>query len=100
MESSLFTKELGIRSLPHSLRRQCRLFSSGGGIEARVLALRDEYQDDQDKVIGLVLSHIKVASKAKMVLALLEYLKTSALSLTSEGRLRDVLRGLASLESK
>ena len=77
-----------------------RVFSSSAGVEARVLALWDEYQDDLDKVVGLVLSNIKVASKAKMVLALLEYLKASATRLTSDGSMTDVLRGLASLESK
>lgn len=77
-----------------------KVFSSGAGIEARVLALRDEYKDDLDKVVALVLSHIKVAGKVKMVLALLDYVKNSGLSLIGEGRLKKVMQGLASLESK
>jgi acetyl-CoA carboxylase / biotin carboxylase 1 len=73
----------------------------GGSIEARVLALREQHKDDLEKVAGLVLSHIKVQSKAKLVLALLEYVKTSGLNVSNpEGKLYKVLQNLASLESK
>jgi acetyl-CoA carboxylase/biotin carboxylase 1 len=73
----------------------------GGSIEARVLALREQHKDDLDKVIGLVLSHIKVQSKAKLVLALLDYVKTSGLTVSNpESQLYNVLQGLAVLEAK
>jgi len=73
----------------------------GGSIEARVLALREQYRDDLEKVVGLVLSHIKVQSKAKCVLALLDYVKISGLNVSNpEGRLYQILQDLASLESK
>lgn len=73
----------------------------GGSIEARVLALREEYKDDLDKVIGLVLSHIKAPSKVKLVLALLDYVKSSGLSVSKpDSRLYKVLQSLALLETK
>jgi acetyl-CoA carboxylase/biotin carboxylase 1 len=76
-----------------------RLF--GGSIEARILALREQYKDDLDIAVGLVLSHIKVQSKAKLVLALLEYVKTSGLNVAQpESPLFKVLNDLASLEAK
>ncbi|KIY53020.1 hypothetical protein FISHEDRAFT_55652 [Fistulina hepatica ATCC 64428] len=76
-----------------------RLF--GGSIETRVLALREQHKDDLDKVAALVLSHIKVQSKAKLVLALLDYVKTNNLNVASaESRLSTVLQNLATLEAK
>ena len=73
----------------------------GGSIEARVLALREQYKDDLDTAVGLVLSHIKVQSKAKLILALLEYVKTSGLNVSQpESSLFKVLNDLASLEAK
>jgi acetyl-CoA carboxylase/biotin carboxylase 1 len=73
----------------------------GGSIEARILSLREQYKDDLDKVISLVLSHIKAPSKAKLVLALLDYVKTSGLPVSKpESRLYQVLQGLALLETK
>jgi acetyl-CoA carboxylase/biotin carboxylase 1 len=73
----------------------------GGSIEARVLALRAQYKDDLEKAIGFVLSHIKVQSKLKLVLALLDYVKTSGLAVSNpDNRLHKVLQGLAVLEAK
>ncbi|RDB23409.1 Acetyl-CoA carboxylase [Hypsizygus marmoreus] len=73
----------------------------GGSIEARVLALREQHKDNLDKVVGLVLSHIKAQSKAKLVLALLDYVKTSGLNVSNtEGRLYKALQDLAALEAK
>lgn len=73
----------------------------GGSIEARVLSLREQYKDDLDKVVGLVLSHIKAQSKVKLVLALLDYVKSSGLPVAKpESRLYQVLQELAALEAK
>ncbi|KAJ7115896.1 acetyl-CoA carboxylase [Mycena epipterygia] len=73
----------------------------GGSIETRILALRDQHKDDLDKVVGLVLSHIKAQSKAKLVLAILDYVKSSGLNVSNaEGRLYKVMQNLAALESK
>ncbi|EGO20512.1 hypothetical protein SERLADRAFT_452608 [Serpula lacrymans var. lacrymans S7.9] len=73
----------------------------GGSIEARVLTLREQYKDELDKVAGLVLSHTKAQSKSKLVLALLDYVKSSGLPVSNpESRLYQVLNGLAALESK
>ncbi|KAG7093554.1 hypothetical protein E1B28_007224 [Marasmius oreades] len=73
----------------------------GGSIEARVLSLRDQYKDDLDKVASLALSHIKVQSKVKLVMMLLEHIKSSNMNVSNpESRLYKVLQDLASLESK
>lgn len=72
----------------------------GGSIEVCVLALREQYKDDLDKVIGLVLSHINAPSKVKLVLVLLDYVKSSGLSVSkSNSHLYQVLQGLALLET-
>ena len=76
-----------------------RLF--GGSIEARVLKLREEHKDNLDKVTAAVLSHMKAQSKAKLVFAILEEVKSNAANLANpESRLHKVLQGLASLEAK
>lgn len=73
----------------------------GGSIEARVLALREQHKDDLDKVVNLVLSHIKAQGKAKLVLALLDYVKTSGLNVSNvESQLYQALQELAALEAK
>jgi len=76
-----------------------RLF--GGSIEARVLALREQHKDDLDKVVRIVLSHIKVQNKAKLIFTILDYIKTSGLNVSNvDSKLYKVLQGLASLEAK
>ncbi|KAF8636390.1 hypothetical protein AX17_003572 [Amanita inopinata Kibby_2008] len=73
----------------------------GGSIEARILALREQYKNDLDKVIGLVLSHIKAQSKSKLVLALLDHVKTSGINISNpESRLYKAIQDLAALEAK
>ncbi|KAG2157567.1 acetyl-CoA carboxylase [Suillus clintonianus] len=73
----------------------------GGSIEARVLKLREQHKDDLDNVVALVLSHTKAQSKAKLVLAMLDYVKTGGLPVSNaESRLYQVLNDLAALESK
>lgn len=73
----------------------------GGSIEARVLNLREQYKDDLDKVVALVLSHTKAQSKSKLVLSILDYVKSSGLPVSNpESRLYQVLSSLAALESK
>ncbi|KAH7926428.1 hypothetical protein BV22DRAFT_1087097 [Leucogyrophana mollusca] len=73
----------------------------GGSIEARVLSLREQHKDDLDKVVALVLSHTKAQSKSKLMLAILDYVKTSGLPVSnSDSRLYQVLSDLAALESK
>ncbi|KAK7060862.1 acetyl-coenzyme-A carboxylase [Paramarasmius palmivorus] len=73
----------------------------GGSIEARVLALREQYKDELEKVTGLVLSHIKVQSKAKLLLLLLDHVKANSMNVSNpESRLYKVLQELAALESK
>jgi acetyl-CoA carboxylase/biotin carboxylase 1 len=73
----------------------------GGSIEARVLALREQHKGDLDNVIALVLSHIMVQSKAKLVLALLEHVRLNGLPVSNvESRLYKVLNALTTLEAK
>ncbi|KAH9992441.1 acetyl CoA carboxylase [Russula vinacea] len=73
----------------------------GGSIEARVLSLREQHKDDLDKVVSLVLSHIKAQSKAKLVLAILDHVKKTGLPVSnSESPLFEVTRNLAALEGR
>jgi acetyl-CoA carboxylase/biotin carboxylase 1 len=73
----------------------------GGSIEARVLSLREQHKDDLDKVISLVLSHIKAQSKAKLVLAVLDHVKRIGFPVSnSESPLFEVTRNLAALEGR
>ena len=73
----------------------------GGSIEARVLSLREQHKDDLDKVVSLVLSHIKAQSKAKLILAILDHVKKTSLPVSnSESPLFNVIRNLAALEGR
>jgi acetyl-CoA carboxylase/biotin carboxylase 1 len=72
-----------------------------GSIEARVLVLREQNKDNLDKVVSLVLSHAKAQSKGKLVMALLDHVKSSGLILSNpESRMYQVLQGLAALEAR
>ncbi|VDC06097.1 unnamed protein product [Peniophora sp. CBMAI 1063] len=72
----------------------------GGSIEARVLALREQHKDALDNVASLVLSHIKAPSKAKLVLTILDYVKSSNMPVATDQHLHDTLQALASLEGR
>lgn len=73
----------------------------GGSIEARVLALREEHKNDLDKVTTLVLSHSKAQSKNKLVMSLLDLVKSGGSSIaTPENEVSDALKELASLEGR
>ncbi|KAI0032669.1 acetyl CoA carboxylase [Vararia minispora EC-137] len=72
----------------------------GGSIESRVLALREQHKDNLDEVVALVLSHIKAPSKAKLILTILDYVKSSGMPVSGAGPLYDVLQALASLEGR
>lgn len=65
----------------------------GGSIEARVLKLRVQFKDDIDKVAALVPSHLKVQSKAKLVFAILDEVKSSGTNISNaESRLHKACR--------
>lgn len=66
-----------------------------------VLKLRDENKD-LDQVVKLVLSHSKIASKTKLVLALLDLIKGECpgASITPESRINGALSRLAALDSR
>ncbi|KIJ55614.1 hypothetical protein M422DRAFT_199902 [Sphaerobolus stellatus SS14] len=74
----------------------------GGSIESRVLALREQHKNDLDKVSALVLSHTKAQSRNKLVLALLDLVKTGGSSslATPDNHMGDVLKDLTALEGK
>ncbi|KZS94649.1 acetyl CoA carboxylase [Sistotremastrum niveocremeum HHB9708] len=73
----------------------------GGSIEARILSLRDQHKADLDAVVALVLSHTKAQSKNKLVLSLLDMIKTGGSSFnSSDSKLNTVLQELAALESR
>ncbi|KAH9951182.1 acetyl CoA carboxylase [Amylocystis lapponica] len=73
----------------------------GGSIEARLLTLREQYKDDLDKVISLVLSHIMAHRKGKLVMIILDHVKNSGSTVSNpDSKLYQVLQGLASLEAR
>jgi acetyl-CoA carboxylase/biotin carboxylase 1 len=73
----------------------------GGSIEARVLLLREQHKEDPGKVAALVLSHIRAQSKAKLVLTILDYVKSIGLPVNNPDiRLNKVMHNLALLEAK
>lgn len=73
----------------------------GGSIEVRVLTPREQNKDSLDKVVSLVLSHIMAHRKGRLVMAILEHVKNSGLTVTDpNSRLYQVLQGLAALEAK
>lgn len=73
----------------------------GGSMEARVLTLREQHKDDLDKVVSLVLSHVMAQRKGRLVMAILEHVKNSGLTVTDpNSRLYQVLQGLAALEAR
>ena len=73
----------------------------GGSIEARVLTLREQNKDNLDKVAALVLSHIMAQRKGRLVMTILEHVKTSGLTVTDpNSRIYQVLQGLAALEAR
>lgn len=76
-----------------------KLFS--GSIESRVLMLREQFKDNLDKVAGLVLSHIMASRKGKLVMAILDHVKNSGLTVSNpDSKLYQALQGLASLENR
>ena len=61
----------------------------------------EQYKDDPDKVVSLVLSHIKAQSKAKLVLAILDHIKKTGLPVSnSESPLFKVTCNLTALEGQ
>jgi acetyl-CoA carboxylase/biotin carboxylase 1 len=66
-----------------------------------VLKLREENKD-LDQVVKLVLSHSKIASKTKLVLALLDIIKSESprATVTPESRVNAALSRLAALDSR
>ena len=66
-----------------------------------VLKLREENKD-LEQVVRLVLSHSKIASKTKLVLALLDVIKSESprASMTPESKVNEALSRLASLDSR
>lgn len=75
------------------------LFS--GSIEARILALREENKDNLDKVVSMALSHVRAQSKSKLVMALLDHVKASGLTVSNpDSFMYQVLQSLAALENR
>ena len=95
-------KEHGINVIGGLLKKYAdteALFS--GSIEARVLALREQYKDDLDKVVSLALSHARAQSKGKLVMPLLDHVKASGLTVSNpDGFVYQVLQSLAALENR
>ena len=63
--------------------------------------LREENKDDLGRVASLVLSHTRAQGKNKLILALLDIVKSAGSSMqTIEPRLMDLVRDLTSLDSR
>jgi len=72
-----------------------------GSIEARVLALREQNKNDLDKVVSLAFSHSRAQSKGKLVMALLDQIKASGLTVSNpDSFMYQVLQNLAALENR
>ena len=70
-------------------------------IEAGVLMLHEQYNDDLEEVAGLVLSHIMTSRKGKLVVAIMDHVKDGGLIVSNPNSgLYQALQGLASLESR
>ena len=74
---------------------------SAGSEEAVVLSLRDEKKEELNEVLSLVLAHSRVAGRSKLILAVLEAVKTAQLVSMGDGSvLQQTLKSLADLPSK
>lgn len=72
-----------------------------GSEEAVVLTLRDEKRDSLNDVLALVLSHSRLAGRSKLILSLLEHVKSSGLVHQNErAQLQQILKSLADLPAK
>ena len=73
----------------------------GRSIEARILTPREQNKDDLDKVVTLALSHTKAQNESKLILSMVNYVKTSRLPVSNpESWLSQVLSDLVALGSK
>ena len=62
---------------------------------------REQNKDNLDKVVALILSHTKAQNESKLILSMVDYMKTSRLPmLNPESWLSQVLSNLAALGSK
>ncbi|KAL1921184.1 uncharacterized protein VTP21DRAFT_10900 [Calcarisporiella thermophila] len=73
----------------------------GNSDEAGVLALREQYKDDYEQVVAIVLSHVRVAAKSALVLALLEQIYPASESGSALDKFfTPVLKKLAELDGR
>jgi len=63
--------------------------------------LREQNKDNLDKVVSLVLSHARTQSKSKLVMALLDHVKASGLTVSNpDSFMYQALQSLAALENR
>ncbi|KAF0496183.1 acetyl-CoA carboxylase [Gigaspora margarita] len=65
-----------------------------------ILALRDTYKDDLDKVIRIVLSHSKISAKNNLIIQLLDQIKPDNIGHAPEKVFSPVLKKLAELRGR
>lgn len=75
------------------------VFASGSE-EAIVLTLRDSNRESLNDVLGLVLSHSRVASRSKLMLSVLDTVKSANVNTSEGSALQKVLKALADMPSK
>lgn len=76
------------------------LFNGEQREEEIILALRDQFKDDTDKVIGIVLSHAKVSSKNALIIMLLDIIYPASVGGALNKFFEPILKRLSELEGR
>ncbi|KAG0277801.1 acetyl-coenzyme-A carboxylase [Linnemannia exigua] len=76
------------------------LFDDSAREEEIILALRDQYKDDAEKVIQIALSHSRVTAKNNLILALLDQIKPTSSGGALDKFFSPVLKKLAELNGR
>ncbi|KAI8984589.1 acetyl-CoA carboxylase [Mycotypha africana] len=76
------------------------LFSGQNRQEEVILQLRDQNKDDLNKVVSIILSHSKVASKNNLVLMILNIIHPSSVGGTLDKYFLSILKRLAEIDSR
>ena len=96
----MFLKEHEINVLGGLLEKYANTEApSNGGMEARILAFREQNKDHLKKIASMALDHARTQSKNKLVMALFDHVEASGLATNPDSFMYQVLRSLAALEN-
>ncbi|KAG0048069.1 acetyl-coenzyme-A carboxylase, partial [Linnemannia elongata] len=76
------------------------LFDDSAREEETILAIRDQYKDDVEKVINIALSHSRVTAKNNLVLSLLDQIKPTSSGGALDKFFSPILKKLAELNGR